>query len=625
MLANISNKRTSLNKIIFHKTSRYPLWNVFRKVKRHLDSLVEPNHRDYTSATVDPNASMYTNMRQFQAYLTKNAYDMAIFNEYDLWPHTNFGTIDNPLLIFSADASWRLVICPGPGSEEESSSHEKVVFIIREGPIHRCMFCGQCFKLVRLRDNPVDEKNTYYSSVFTEISPKAIAEYERIPYLTFPFAQHDSQLHSNNVEPSDRNYVFANADEVDHLMVDPAKRMEFYKECEEDFVRYQTVMNEINNQQKLLRLSDRDKLLLPKDIFETWYEVEKAILKFDRAYNRYEKFAGRAKFDPENHERRERRMLERKAIREKDNYTYYFGEHTEQEQMIRDYYESDLEEFPDTEVQNEMKDDEMLRQSGDFDLRFVELVESHVSYKDRLPVEDIIEKSIFKYKYRKIADHKYESRNQRVIQRFLERAKQRDPKASEEIFEKLEELYVKNGVSGSLLHEIQSIYNNAKSPTQELENYDKLLPFAKYVAEEGLQQFKDYYETDDEEGATTHKAELWKDLNEHDKLRFAECYDNFFNKRLQYDMGYVTIPKRPYNNNQSIVSNFVEDLLDFNRRVRPIQRTLAFQDATSQYQTLPLNETEFNNTTKSEERYRRVLGYQKTGKNLLDQLNESKL
>jgi len=186
-------------------------------------------------------------------------------------------------------------------------------------------------------------------------------------------------------------------------------------------------------------------------------------------------------------------------------------------------------------------------------------------------------------------------------------------------------LYVKNGTAGSLLQDIQSIYKNAKSLTQEQANYEALIPFAKYVAEEGLQQFKDYYETDDEEGADSHKAELWKDLNEHDKLRFAECYDNFFNKRLQYDMGYVTIPKRPYDNKKSIVANFVEDLVDFNRRVRPIQRTLAFQDASSRFQTLPLNQNELSDHAKTEERYRRVLGYQKTGNNLLDQLNQNKL
>ena len=79
----------------------------FSRVKRHFESLVQPDGGFDNSAILDTNTSMYTNMRQFQAYLTKNAYDMSIMNEYDLWPHTNFGTIDNPLLIFSADASWR--------------------------------------------------------------------------------------------------------------------------------------------------------------------------------------------------------------------------------------------------------------------------------------------------------------------------------------------------------------------------------------------------------------------------------------------------------------------------------------------------------------------------------------
>lgn len=79
----------------------------FSRVKRHFELLVQPDGKYNNSAILDTNTSMYTNMRQFQAYLTKNAYDMSIMNEYDLWPHTNFGTIDNPLLIFSADASWR--------------------------------------------------------------------------------------------------------------------------------------------------------------------------------------------------------------------------------------------------------------------------------------------------------------------------------------------------------------------------------------------------------------------------------------------------------------------------------------------------------------------------------------
>jgi len=79
----------------------------FSRVKTHFESLMQPHGGYDNTAIVDTNVSTYTNMRQFQAYLTKNAYDMSIMNEYDLWPHTNFGTIDNPLLIFSADASWR--------------------------------------------------------------------------------------------------------------------------------------------------------------------------------------------------------------------------------------------------------------------------------------------------------------------------------------------------------------------------------------------------------------------------------------------------------------------------------------------------------------------------------------
>lgn len=77
------------------------------KIKRHFDSMLEPGGMEKTSALQDTNTSMYSNMRQFQSWLTKNAYDMSVNNEYDLWPHTNFGTIDNPLLIFSAGSTWR--------------------------------------------------------------------------------------------------------------------------------------------------------------------------------------------------------------------------------------------------------------------------------------------------------------------------------------------------------------------------------------------------------------------------------------------------------------------------------------------------------------------------------------
>lgn len=157
----------SLNQKLSSEVTKTSTKWLFNRIKGHYDRLFEPSSYDKNAWLIDSNTAMYTEMRQFQAYLTKNAYDMSIHNEYDVWPHTNFGTIDNPLLIFGAGTTWRMVLCSWPWSEEESQSHEKMYFIVREGPIHRCIMCWQCFKLVKLKDNVASDENMYYSSVFT--------------------------------------------------------------------------------------------------------------------------------------------------------------------------------------------------------------------------------------------------------------------------------------------------------------------------------------------------------------------------------------------------------------------------------------------------------------------------
>lgn len=68
-----------------------------------------------------------------------------------------------------------------------------------------------------------------------------------------------------------------------------------------------------------------------KDLYETWHKIEMSIRKFDRIFNRVEKYQSRKFVDPENHERREKRMLERKRERWTENYTYFFGGLTEEE------------------------------------------------------------------------------------------------------------------------------------------------------------------------------------------------------------------------------------------------------------------------------------------------------
>jgi isopenicillin N synthase-like dioxygenase len=89
-------------------------------------------------------------------------------------------------------------------------------------------------------------------------------------------------------------------------------------------------------------------------------------MKFDRMFNKVEKFEARAMTDPFNHERREKRMLERKAERWQKNYTYFFGGLTEEEQMYRDYFESELELDPEDEFIDERLDEYHLAQQGSF-------------------------------------------------------------------------------------------------------------------------------------------------------------------------------------------------------------------------------------------------------------------
>ena len=81
--------------------------------------------------------------------------------------------------------------------------------------------------------------------------------------------------------------------------------------------------------------SQRIELPVPygRDLYETWFEIEKSIAKFDRIFNKVEKFnARKLSADPETHERREKRMKERRQKRQIDNYTFFFGNMTEEEQ-----------------------------------------------------------------------------------------------------------------------------------------------------------------------------------------------------------------------------------------------------------------------------------------------------
>ena len=50
----------------------------------------------------------------FSASITRNALEMHQWHDMESTVHSQFGTVDNPVLIFTSDSSRRIVICMRP-------------------------------------------------------------------------------------------------------------------------------------------------------------------------------------------------------------------------------------------------------------------------------------------------------------------------------------------------------------------------------------------------------------------------------------------------------------------------------------------------------------------------------
>lgn len=277
---------------------------------RHLRSFIEPDGQNMESQLPDGYRLHGNTAQHFSAYTTSNAMEMHSWHDMDSTVHTQFGTIDNPVLIFTSDSAWRIVICMGPGVEDDSHAHEKMFYFVREGPMHRCHICGQCFKIVRLKDE-ASEKNDYYSSMFADITHFEVNEEDLAVNIWNMF--HHRPTSQMQTIASTNLYVHVNNDEADRILIDPAYRLEKYKEAHEKVYAFHQAYRSVEDQVNSLTYSM--KIPFAKDLYETWYGIEKSILKFDRIFNKVEKFNARAFTDPENHERRERRMLKRRNDR----------------------------------------------------------------------------------------------------------------------------------------------------------------------------------------------------------------------------------------------------------------------------------------------------------------------
>lgn len=184
-------------------------------------------------------------------------------------------------------------------------------------------------------------------------------------------------------------------------------------------------------------------------------------------------------------------MLDRKRERWTENYTFFFGGLTEEEQQYRDYYETDIEEDPEDDFVDEFLDEKAIAAEGQFQFKKYDFIETSLINEPHEALDDLVEHKIFKYKYRVCNDDEqtYARRQGRVIQRFVERARSRDPALERDLFD----LYQQDSKESSIP---QYMLDPSKTNFRAQEDTRIM---REYMINESLQQYTDYYESDAEE------------------------------------------------------------------------------------------------------------------------------
>ena len=113
---------------------------------------------------------------------------------------------------------------------------------------------------------------------------------------------------------------------------------------------------------------------------------------------------------------------------------------------------------------------------------------------------------------------------------------------------------------GGTLYEVFRRGNEPLTTSEEM-----VAPLRRYALEEGVQQYRDYYESDGEEEEF---FQYMQNLSERDRIRFVECYEDSTVTAASHK-AYASIPKREFNPSLSLFQNFLLDMDDFRNRVKP--------------------------------------------------------
>jgi hypothetical protein len=181
--------------------------------------------------------------------------------------------------------------------------------------------------------------------------------------------------------------------------------------------------------------------------------------------------------------------------------------------MYRDYFESDLEADPEDAYVEDILDDQAIAAEGQFQFKKYDFVETSLQTEPHETMDDVVDQKIFKFKYRHCNDDEstHARRQGRVLARFTERAKLRDPALETDLFALYQDDMKDASVAQFMLDPA-----NFKSSAVE-----KTRVFRDYMVQESMNQYRDYYETDAEEQQF---FQYMDNLSNRDKIRFTEIF-----------------------------------------------------------------------------------------------------
>lgn len=480
--------------------------------------------------------------QEWQAAIVGNTYDTQAMAHFDATVQQNFGTVNNPHVIYTADTPFRYVGCTGQPNEDDYEGHEFLIMMLREGPLQRCPQCGQVYKLVRIR-NEFSAEMDYYRSGQLPLDMLNMGDADHWSQNSVMRLMPHSWDHTQFENETSNVYSLVNPDEHDRILTDPAYRLEKLRKAQTTSAAYFSAMRLVEQE---YRASHKVNYVIPmnKVDFQTLLTAEAAIRKTDRMYTNLRRFHARQFLDPLNHERREARMLKRAKRRQVDSYTVFFGGLSEQEQNIRDYFETDLKDQPHDEAALEAVDEEVVRALKDYKVGNYDFQEMYT----KRPTQDatsIEEKLVFRFVNRRCFDTvtDYERRQTRLVERSLERSRANQAFGTQA---------TQASLSGdqSQLRQVESQYLDS-------------------VVEEAIQQYADYFESEGEEAVETLRRGSIQT-----RVNLLEGYRDH-SKNPRNSRGFYSIPKRKRDLNTGIVADTLSELADYSTFVLPKSQELA--------------------------------------------------